>query len=91
MTHASLPERTRNLANRYLNLGHKNFAAQTALGLLGRGRFKKQLQRFPEIVPGLLDKERLAGTKDIPSARRKCYDLWKGEDHKQILLLSFTK
>jgi hypothetical protein len=51
----SFPDRTRNLANRYLNLCYENFLPKTLLDFIRRCRFKKQLQGFAQIVARFFD------------------------------------
>ena len=46
----SRPERTRSLANRDLDAGHIDFAAQAAINFLCGGGFEEQTQRFSQIV-----------------------------------------
>ena len=42
----SLPDRTRNLANRYLDLSDENLVSKPLLEFFGGSRLKKQPQRF---------------------------------------------
>ena len=42
----SLPDRTRNLANRYVDLSDENLVSKPLLEFFGGSRLKKQPQRF---------------------------------------------
>ena len=57
----SLPEKTRNLANRHLQLSYVNFSRQPLLHFFRRCAFKKQLQSFAQILTSAFNAVSLTG------------------------------
>src|ERR1039457_3527149 len=65
----SLPERTRSLPSGNLHLSDVYVAMEALFHFLGRCAFEKQLQRLPQIVPGLFNTVPLAGNIQLRTQR----------------------
>jgi len=66
---ASLPDRTRSLPNRDLDLCHEYFAVQTALDFRWVGGFEEKGQSLDQIGSGFLDGLALAGDIKLRAKR----------------------